>query len=87
MSSPSSRYTLSSPLYFNFCSVYLLIFILENDLKVDMKFFVDNIQIKNLFDKIIKKHNKNIAVFTSNYRLKKLKNIFTWKSFQFIYNL
>jgi len=75
MSSPSSRYTLSSPLYFNFCSVYLLIFILESDLKVDV-IFVDNIQIKNLFDKIIKKHNKNIVVFTSNYRLKKLKNIF-----------
>ena len=66
MSAPSSRYTLSSPLYFNFCSVYLLIFILESNLKVDI-INVDNIQIKNLFDKIIKKHNKNILVFTSNY--------------------
>ena len=75
MSSPSSRYTLSSPLYFNFCSVYLLIFILENNLKIDI-INVDNIQIKNLFDKIIKKYNKNIIVFASNYRLKKLKNIF-----------
>ena len=49
MSSPSSRYTLSSPLYCNFCLIYLLIYILQNNIKVD-KIFVDNNSIKNLLN-------------------------------------
>lgn len=74
MSSPSSRYTLASPLYFNFCSVYLLIFILENDIKIDL-IEVDNIEIKKLFDNIIKNYNKKIVIICKYYLFKKIKNM------------
>ena len=45
MSSPSSRYTLSSPLFFNFCIFHYLDYILKNDLNINI-IRVDNILIK-----------------------------------------
>ena len=75
MSSPSSRYTLSSPLYYNFCLIYLLKYILQNDIKVD-RIFVDNNSIKNLFNQIIKSYNSKIIIISKDSYYKKLNDLF-----------
>ena len=72
MSSPSSRYTLSSPLFFNFCIFHYLDYILKNDLNINT-IRVDNILIKRAFDYIINKNGKNIKVLSYENQLIKFK--------------
>ncbi len=72
MSSPSSRYTLSSPLFFYFCIINYLDYLLKNDINVE-EIIVDNYYLKKAFDSIISKNHKKIKVFSFETKIMKIK--------------
>ena len=73
--SPASRNTLSSPLFYHFCIIRLVDYLIKNNILIT-EITVDSVALKIILNKILKKNSINIIIYGPTSGIKKSINIF-----------